>query len=167
MLSVICTSQCTSQCCSIDEFKICAIVQVKSEDLRVFVEVLQTLNSEPTDMLQLRSSEAQLRNKVAKLQAEADGYNLQQTVKQLQQAEVNYKCCLHPPHCCSPMPVASILAAHKQVSFARKALSAVVAYPNALVQLHPTHSGNSCLLPALVILSYHGVSKPSGHKSLA
>lgn len=64
-------------------------MQVKSEDLRVFVEVLQKLNPEPADMLQLRASEAQLRSKVAKLQADADGHPLQQTINQLQQAEVS------------------------------------------------------------------------------
>lgn len=64
-------------------------MQVKSEDLKVFVEVLQRLNPEPADMLQLRASEAQLRSKVAKLQADAAGHPLQQTIKQLQQAEVS------------------------------------------------------------------------------
>lgn len=67
----------------------CAVLQVKSEDLRVFVEVLQKLNPEPADMVQLRASEAQLRSKVAKLQADADGHPLQQTINQLQQAEVS------------------------------------------------------------------------------
>ena len=64
-------------------------MQLKSQDLRVFVEVLQKLNPEPVDMVQLRASEAQLRSKVAKLQADADGQPLQQTIKQLQQAEVS------------------------------------------------------------------------------
>lgn len=64
-------------------------MQVKSEDLKVFVEVLQRLNPEPADMLQLRASEAQLRSKVAKLQADAAGHPLQQTINQLQQAEVS------------------------------------------------------------------------------
>ncbi|KAL3154390.1 hypothetical protein ABBQ32_013866 [Trebouxia sp. C0010 RCD-2024] len=62
-------------------------LKVKSEDLKVFVEVLQRLNPEPADMLQLRASEAQLRSKVAKLQADAAGHPLQQTINQLQQAE--------------------------------------------------------------------------------
>ena len=64
-------------------------MQVKSEDLRVFVEVLQKLHPEPADMVQLRASEAQLRSKVAKLQADAAEHPLQQTIKQLQQAEVS------------------------------------------------------------------------------
>ena len=68
---------------------VCAVVQVKSEDLKVFVEVLQRLHPEPADMLQLRASEAHLRSKVAKLQADAAGHPLQQTIKQLQQAEVS------------------------------------------------------------------------------
>ena len=55
----------------------------------MFVEVLQKLNPEPADMVQLRASEAQLRSKVAKLQADAAGQPLQQTIKQLQQAEVS------------------------------------------------------------------------------
>ncbi len=63
-------------------------VQVRSEDLRVFVEVLQSLHPEPADMVQLRASEAQLRGRVAKLQADMDGHHLQQTIKQSQQAEV-------------------------------------------------------------------------------
>ena len=107
--AVICTlpNMTLSQCCSIARFKICATVQVKSEDLRIFVEVLQSLNPEPADMLQLRTSEAQLRNKVAKLQAEADGHNLQQTVKQLQQAEVNLKALSAFTPVCSAMPVVS------------------------------------------------------------
>lgn len=66
-----------------------ADVQAKSEDLRIFVEVLQSLHPEPADMLQLRASEAQLRNRVAKLQADADAHHLQHTIKQLQQAEVS------------------------------------------------------------------------------
>ena len=66
-----------------------AVMQVKSEDLRVFVEVLQKLHPEPADMVQLRASEAQLRSKVAKLQADAAEHPLQQTIKQLQQAEVS------------------------------------------------------------------------------
>lgn len=73
-------------------------MQVKSEDLRVFVEVLQKLNPEPADMLQLRASEAQLRSKVAKLQADAVGHPLQQTIKQVQQAEVSKALSLT---CCS------------------------------------------------------------------
>ena len=63
-------------------------MQVKSEDLRLFVEVLQSLHPEPADMVQLRASEAQLRSRMATLQAEVDGHRLQQTIKQLQQAEV-------------------------------------------------------------------------------
>ncbi|KAL0040814.1 hypothetical protein WJX79_006359 [Trebouxia sp. C0005] len=62
-------------------------LKVRSEDLRVFVEVLQSLHPEPADMVQLRASEAQLRGRVAKLQADMDGHHLQQTIKQCQQAE--------------------------------------------------------------------------------
>ncbi len=65
-------------------------VQVRSEDLRVFVEVLQSLHPEPADMVQLRASEAQLRGRVAKLQADMDGHHLQQTIRQCQQAEVRH-----------------------------------------------------------------------------
>ena len=64
-------------------------MQVRSQDLQLFVEVLQKLNPEPADMVQLRASEAQLRSKVAKLQADAAGHHLQQTIKQLQQDEVS------------------------------------------------------------------------------
>ena len=63
---------------------------MRSEDLRVFVEVLQSLHPEPADMVQLRASEAQLRGRVAKLQADMDGHHLQQTIKQCQQAEVRH-----------------------------------------------------------------------------
>ncbi|KAL0028332.1 hypothetical protein WJX77_000287 [Trebouxia sp. C0004] len=62
-------------------------LKVRSEDLRVFVEVLQGLHPEPADMVQLQASEAQLRGRVAKLQADMDGHHLQQTIKQVQQAE--------------------------------------------------------------------------------
>ena len=68
---------------------------MKSEDLRVFVEVLQSLNPEPADMQVLRASEAQLRSKVVKLQADMDGHHLQQTIRQLQQAEVSVYCSGH------------------------------------------------------------------------
>ena len=66
-------------------------MQVRSEDLRLFVEVLQNLHPEPADLVQLRASEAQLRSRMAKLQAEVDGHHLQQTIKHLQQAEVCWK----------------------------------------------------------------------------
>ena len=62
--------------------------QERSEDLRVFVEVLQSLHPDSVEITQLRASEAQLRSKVAKLQADLDGHHLQQSIKQLQQAEV-------------------------------------------------------------------------------
>jgi hypothetical protein len=77
-------------------------VQVRSEDLRVFVEVLQSLHPEPADMVQLRASEAQLRGRVAKLQADMDGHHLQQTIKQVQQAEVrhNLLACPRLVTCC-------------------------------------------------------------------
>lgn len=54
----------------------------------MFVEVLQSLSPEPADMVQLRASEAQLRSKVTKLQADVEGHHLHQKIKQLQQAEV-------------------------------------------------------------------------------
>ncbi len=80
-------------------------VQVRSEDLRVFVEVLQSLHPEPADMVQLRASEAQLRGRVAKLQADMDGHHLQQTIKQCQQAEV----CLNLLPSFAAMPKACVL----------------------------------------------------------
>ena len=70
-------------------------LQERSEDLRVFVEVLQTLTPEPDDMLRLRASEAVLREKVGKLEADWNGHHLQQTINKLQQAEVDVVPCLH------------------------------------------------------------------------
>ena len=52
------------------------------------MEVLQSLTPEPEDLQRLRASEAGLREKVAKLEADLDGHQLQQSVKKLQQAEV-------------------------------------------------------------------------------
>lgn len=79
-------------------------MQVRSEDLRLFVEVLQNLHPEPADLVQLRASEAQLRSRMAKLQAEVDGHHLQQTIKQLQQAEVCWKSTASSLLCCFPSP---------------------------------------------------------------
>lgn len=67
---------------------VCAL-QERSEDLQVFVEVLQTLTPEPEDLMRLRASEAALRQKVARLEASLEGHHLQQTISKLQQAEVN------------------------------------------------------------------------------
>ena len=64
-------------------------LQERSEDLRVFVEVLQSLTPEPEDLLRLRASESSLREKVARLEASLQGHQLQQTVKTLQEAEVS------------------------------------------------------------------------------
>ena len=79
-------------------------VQVRSEDVRVFVEVLQSLHPEPADMVQLRASEAQLRGRVAKLQADMDGHHLQQTIKHCQQAEARHN--LLASFAAMPMPKA-------------------------------------------------------------
>ena len=64
-------------------------LQERSEDLRVFVEVLQSLTPEPEDLLHLRASESSLREKVARLEASLEGHQLQQTIKALQEAEVS------------------------------------------------------------------------------
>lgn len=65
-------------------------MQERSEDLRVFVEVLQSLTPEPEELLHLRASEARLREKVARLEASLQGHQLQQTIKTLQEAEVGF-----------------------------------------------------------------------------
>lgn len=59
------------------------------------MEVLQSLTPEPEDLQRLRASEAVLREKVTKLEADLDGNQLQQSVKKLQQAEVGAPALLH------------------------------------------------------------------------
>ena len=79
----------------------------------MFVEVLQSLHPASVEVTQLRASEAQLRSKVAKLLADLDGHHLQQSIKQMQQAEV---CLLVPgiavlPQCnCEAVSVLGVCA---------------------------------------------------------
>lgn len=80
-------------------------MQERSEDLRVFVEVLQSLTSEPDDLLRLRASEAALREKVGKLEADWNEHHLQQTINKLQQAEVNAVTCFACPTPVCPPPI--------------------------------------------------------------
>lgn len=53
------------------------MVQLVSEDLRVFVDVLQTFCDDPRDLAEVRSSEAKLKNQLTSAQKELKGHALQ------------------------------------------------------------------------------------------
>lgn len=51
--------------------------QVVSEDLRIFVEVLQSFCDDPRDLAEIRSSEAKLKSQLSSMQTELKGHELQ------------------------------------------------------------------------------------------
>lgn len=52
-------------------------LQIVSEDLRVFVEVLQAFCDDPRDLVEVRSNEAKLKSQLAVLQKQMKGHELQ------------------------------------------------------------------------------------------
>ena len=55
-------------------------MQVVSEDLRIFVEVLQTFCDDPRDLAEVRSSEARLKSQLTSTQKQLKGHELQVTL---------------------------------------------------------------------------------------